>query len=91
MKSIKRIFQVDRAWLAILPAWFNRQVSGAHSCLAHVVNAVEEMSFIILRLWYFTCSGQDGGEYLAHYILAIGDLDQLSPEEYRDLGTYHAV
>lgn len=57
MKSIECIFQIDRAWLAIFPAWLNCQVSAAHSSLTHVVNAVEEMGFIILWLWYFTRFG----------------------------------
>lgn len=69
MQSIECIIQVDRGRLAILSAWLDREVPGAHGGLTHIVDAVQEMSLVILRLRYAGRVSQHSGEYLAHDIL----------------------
>lgn len=50
MMAIEGIVKVDRARFAILPTRLYREIPSTHGGLTHVVDAVEEVSLIIVRL-----------------------------------------
>lgn len=50
MMTIECVVKIDGTRLAILPTRLNREIPSTHGCLSHVVDAVEEVSLIIIRL-----------------------------------------
>lgn len=50
MLTIEGVVEVDRTRFTVFPARLNREVSGTHGGLSHVVDAVEEVGLVIVRL-----------------------------------------
>lgn len=50
MTTIERIVKIDGTRLPIFPTRFNREISSTHSSLSHVVDTMEEVSFIVVWL-----------------------------------------
>lgn len=91
MLTIEGIVEVDGTRLTVLPARLNREVSGTHGGLSHVVDAVEEVGLIIVRLGEVRRVRQDCGKDLAHDILlCTTQTRSLSQSEWEAI-TYHAV
>lgn len=69
MLTIEGIVEVDRTRLTVFPTRLNREVSSTHGGLSHVIDAVEEVGLIIVRLREVRRVRQDRRKDLAHYIL----------------------
>lgn len=70
MVTIEGIVKVDRTRFTwIFPTRFNREISGTHGSLSHVVDAMEEVSFVIVGLRQVRRVCQDCRKDLAHYVL----------------------
>lgn len=50
MMTIECVVKVYRTRLAILPTRLNREIPSTHGCLSHIVDAVEEVGLIVVRL-----------------------------------------
>lgn len=69
MLAIECVVEVDRTRLTVFPTRLNREVSSTHGGLSHVIDAVEEVGLIIVRLREVRRVRQDCGKDLAHNIL----------------------
>lgn len=69
MLTIECVVEVDRTRLTVFPTRLNREVSSTHGGLSHVIDAVEEVGLIIVRLREVRRVRQDCGKYLAHDVL----------------------
>lgn len=69
MATIEGIVKIHGAGLAKFPTRFDSEISGAHSSLSHVVDTMEKMSLVIVRLGELGRIGQDCREDFSHDIL----------------------
>jgi hypothetical protein len=70
MKAIKGIFVINSRKPAIRTPWLDRNVSTAYDCLAYIVDTIQKVSLVIIRLGNIRRLGQYGRKYLGHDILA---------------------